>query len=129
MGPRGAFLPSVTTVDTRQRVSLCRVLLDGHSAQAPSPLPVAVTATFLCRVTGDTRQSLCRVPDKKYSAKKPLPMYSSPSLLCRVWQSLRRLFSRLLPSASDTRQRSCFRQCVVPSVGHSTNPYLSRVFV
>jgi hypothetical protein len=30
------------------------------------------------------RQSLCRVPDKKYSAKNPLPMYSSPRLFCRV---------------------------------------------
>jgi hypothetical protein len=40
-----------------------------HSAKASSPLPVAVMAIFLCRVPYDTRQSLCRVPDKKYSAK------------------------------------------------------------
>jgi hypothetical protein len=46
----------------------CRLV---HSAKAPSPLPSAVMATFLCRVPSDTRQ--------KYSAKKPLPMYSSTS--------------------------------------------------
>jgi hypothetical protein len=46
---------------TRQRVSLCQVSLCGHSAQAPLPLPGTVTATFLCRVPGDTRQiSHCR---------------------------------------------------------------------
>jgi hypothetical protein len=32
-GPRGASLSSVSTVDTRQRVSLCRVSDYGHSAQ------------------------------------------------------------------------------------------------
>jgi hypothetical protein len=29
----------------------------------------------------------CRVPDKKYSAKKPLPMYSSSNSLCQVLHS------------------------------------------
>jgi hypothetical protein len=29
-----------------------------------------MTATFLCQVTVNTRQSLCRVPDKKYSEKE-----------------------------------------------------------
>ena len=32
----------------------------------------------LCRMSG-TRQSLCRVPDKKHSAKTPLPTGSLPS--------------------------------------------------
>jgi hypothetical protein len=54
--------------DTKQRVSICRVSLDGHSAQAPSPSPGTVTTTFLCGVLSDTRQSLCRVPDRKYLA-------------------------------------------------------------
>ena len=45
----------------------------GHSAKTPSPSPGAVTAAFLCRV-----------PEKKYSAKKALPMHCLPSLLCRV---------------------------------------------
>jgi hypothetical protein len=51
-----------------------------HSAKDPSPSLGAVTVTFLCRVPN----GLCRVPDKKYSAKRLLPMYSSPSVLCRV---------------------------------------------
>jgi hypothetical protein len=46
----------------------------GHSAKTPSPSPVAVTAAFICRV-----------PEKKYSAKKDLPMYCMPSLFCRVF--------------------------------------------
>jgi hypothetical protein len=40
----------------------------GHSAKTPSPSPGAVTAAFLCRV-----------PEKKYSAKKALPMHCVPS--------------------------------------------------
>jgi hypothetical protein len=110
-GPRGASLSSVSTADTRQRGSICRVSLSGHSAQAPSPSPGAVTMIFLCQVPSDTRQSLCREPDKKYSAKNPLTMYSSPSLLCRVSHSTKLLLSvfQALSSASDTRQRSCFR--------------------
>jgi len=62
-----------------------------HSAKDPSPLLGAVTVTFLCRVPNGTRQRLCRVPDKKYSAKKLLPMYSSPSVLCRVLHSAKPL--------------------------------------
>jgi hypothetical protein len=45
----------------------------GHSAKTPSPSPSAITAAFLCRV-----------PEKKYSAKKALPMHCVPSPLCRV---------------------------------------------
>jgi hypothetical protein len=56
----------------------------GHSAKTPSPSPGAVTNAFLCRILSGTRQRLCRVPEKKYSAKKALPMHCVPSLLCRV---------------------------------------------
>jgi hypothetical protein len=35
------------------------------------------------------------VPDKKYSAKRPLPMYSSPSVLCRVFFGLCRVLQAL----------------------------------
>jgi hypothetical protein len=45
----------------------------GHLAKTLSPSPVAITAAFLCRV-----------PEKKYSAKKALSMHCVPSLLCRV---------------------------------------------
>jgi hypothetical protein len=110
-GPLEDSLPSASPPDTRQRSLLCRVptralgtgtgggahrtrLCRGplektlskisifaecqrrHSAKDPSPSLGAVTVTFLCRV-----------PDKKYSAKRLLPMYSSPSVLCRVLHS------------------------------------------
>ena len=49
---------------------------DGHLAKSPSPSLGAIMVTFLCRVLGGTRQRLCRLPDKKYSAKKPVPITS-----------------------------------------------------
>jgi hypothetical protein len=54
------------TLDKVNLFAECRL---GHSAKTPSPSPVAVTAAFLCRV-----------PEKKYSAKTALPMHcmSSP---------------------------------------------------
>ena len=114
-GPLEGSLPSTCPTDTRQRSLLCRVptralgtgtgggahwisLCRGpleqtlgnidlfvechkrHSAKDPSPLLGTVTVTFLCRV-----------PDKKYSAKRLLPMYSSPSVLCRVLHSAKPL--------------------------------------
>jgi hypothetical protein len=51
-------------MDTRQRMSLCRVSLGGHSAQTLSP-SLAMTTTFLYQV-----------PDKTYSTKKSLLMYN-----------------------------------------------------
>jgi hypothetical protein len=71
-----------------------------HSAKDLSPSLGTVTTTFLCRVPNGTRQILCRVPDKKYSAKRPLLMYSSPSVLYRVLHSAKPLPSvfRALPS-------------------------------
>jgi hypothetical protein len=60
-----------------------------------------MTTTFPCRVSDGTRQSLCRVSDKKYSAKKPLSIYSSPRVahyrnpvLCRVPVALSSAFYR-----------------------------------
>jgi hypothetical protein len=52
---------------------------------------------------------LCRVPDKKHSAKTPLPARILPCALCRVWHSAKALLSvfRPLPSARDTRQGVC----------------------
>jgi hypothetical protein len=37
-------------------------------------------SVFICRVLFDTRQSLCRVSEKKHSAKNPLPMKFLPSV-------------------------------------------------
>jgi hypothetical protein len=67
----------------------------GHSAKPPSPSPDAVTAAFLCRV-----------PEKKHSAKKALPMHCLSNLLCRVSHSVKSLPSvfEASPSASGTRQ-------------------------
>jgi hypothetical protein len=77
----------------------------GHSAKPPSPSPGAVTAAFLCRVRFlALGKHLCRVPEKKYSAKKSLPMHCLPSLLCRVLHSTKPLLSvfKASPSASGT---------------------------
>jgi hypothetical protein len=68
----------------------------GHSAKTSSLSPGAVTATFLCRV-----------PEKKYSAKKALPIHCVPSPLCRA-KSLPSVF-KALPSASGTQQNRLFR--------------------
>jgi hypothetical protein len=83
----------------------------GYSAKTPSPSPGAVTAAFLCRVLPSTRQSLCRVSEKKYSANKALSMHCVPNPLCRVRHSAKTLPSifKALPSASVTRQSRRFR--------------------
>ena len=59
----------------------------------------------LCRVSG-TRQRLCRVPDKKHSAKLALPSLFLASAVRRVLHSANHLPSVLclLPSVSGTRQ-------------------------
>jgi hypothetical protein len=54
------------------------------------------------------RLTLCRVPDKKYSAKKSLPMYSSSSSLCRVSHSAKTSPIECF-LGSGTRQRARFR--------------------
>jgi hypothetical protein len=53
---RYRFFAECNACDTRQRGTLCRVLLGRHSAKTPSPSPVAVTDTFLYRVLPGTRQ-------------------------------------------------------------------------
>jgi hypothetical protein len=103
-GPAGRPFAEYRLVDTRQRGYLFAECIRWHSAKAPSPLPGVVTVAFLCRVPSDTRQSLCRVPDKKYSAKKSLPMYCSPSSLCRMSHSTNTLpsvFQALRPISVD----------------------------
>jgi hypothetical protein len=83
----------------------------GHLAKAPSPSTVTVTAAFLCRVLLALGKPLCRVPEKKYSAKTALPMHCMSSPLCRVRHSAKSLPSvfKALPSASGTRQSLRFR--------------------
>jgi hypothetical protein len=110
-GPAGRSFTECWSADTRQRGNLFAECHLKHSAKPPSPSPGSVTDAFLCRVPTGTRQSLCQVPDKKYSTKKPLPMYSSSSPLCRVPHSAKRLPSVFqgLPSASGTQQSARFR--------------------
>jgi hypothetical protein len=83
-GPLDPSLPRAMVAGTRQNFLFaeCR---GRHSPKDPSLSLGAVTVTFLCRV-----------PDKKYSAKRPLPMYSSPSVLCRVLHS-----AKALPSVKE----------------------------
>jgi hypothetical protein len=106
-------LPSVPG-GTRQRLNLCRVLLGRHSAKL-TPLPSVVLDTRqrsrLRHPVIVTAAFLCRVPEKKYSAKKALLMHCLPSLLCRVSHSAKPLPSvfKALPSASGTRQSAHFR--------------------
>jgi hypothetical protein len=86
-----------------------------------------MTTTFLCRVPADTRQSLCRVPDKKYLAKKSLPMYSSSSFICRVSHLVKTFAECFLDFANTTGIRlfaECLALCRVLSVGHSANSCL-----
>jgi hypothetical protein len=90
MGPRGASLPSARTVDTR------------HSAKSLSPSSGVVMTSFLRRERGGTRQSLCRMPDKKYLANKSLPIYSSPSVT--LGKDFAECFFQALLSALDTRE-------------------------
>ena len=63
----------------------------------------------LCRVLFRHSIRLCRVSNKKHSAKASLPINFLPSTLCRVRHSVKPLSSvfRALPSAVGTRQRGC----------------------
>jgi hypothetical protein len=83
----------------------------GHSAKTPSPSPVAVMAVFFVECSLALSKPLCRVPEKKYSAKTALPMHCMPSPICRVRHSAKSLPSvfKALPSASGTRQSLRFR--------------------
>jgi hypothetical protein len=68
----------------------------------PSPFLPPSHPFFWPRAGLGIRQSICRVPDKKYSAKRPLPTLSLPFSLCRV-MSLPSAYI-VLPSVSYTRQ-------------------------
>jgi hypothetical protein len=105
---------------TRQRAYTLPSADLGHSAksihfakcfsgtrQTSVTVSSAVMSIFFWPRAGlGTRQSLCRVPDKKLSAKRPLPTLSLPFPLCRVQHSAKGLPSAyvVLPSVSDIRQ-------------------------
>jgi hypothetical protein len=83
--------------DTRQRRRSAKGRQRPSKADGRQHLPRAVgqhsAKKLLCLVLSGTRQSLCRVPEKKYSAKTALSMYCVPSLICRVRHS-----AKFLPS-------------------------------
>jgi hypothetical protein len=66
--------------------------------------PGAMTAAFLCRVPSGTRQSLCRVPKKKYSTKS---VPSAREKNTRQRRLCRCTVRRALFAECDTRQRLC----------------------
>jgi hypothetical protein len=109
-------LPSVPG-GTRQRLILCRVLLGRHSAKV-TPLPSVIRDTRqrsrLRHPVTVTVAFLCRVPEKKYSAK-PLP---SVLRLCRVLRALGK--APVSDSVSLSRALAGNRQisplCRVPTV-------------
>jgi hypothetical protein len=109
-------LPSIPE-GTRQRCILCRVLLGRHSAKV-KPLPSVVLDTRqrsrLRYLVAVMTTFLCRVPEKKYSAKKALPMYCLPSLLCRVFLGLCRVL-RALSKAPVSGSASVLSPIYVPN--------------
>ena len=61
-----------------------KTLLGWHSAKWPSTGPAPWRSLFFAECPRDTRQSLCRVSDKRHSAKRALPINFLPCVLCRV---------------------------------------------
>jgi hypothetical protein len=101
-GTRWWILCRVQAADTRQRGNFFAECIRRHSAKPPSPSPVFVTVTFLCRV-----------PDKKYSAKY---FTECPIKSTRQRSFCRCTVRRALFVECDTRQRDCrvfFRVCRV----------------
>jgi hypothetical protein len=83
----------------------------------PSPFLPPSRSFFLPRAGLGTRQSLCRVPDKKHSAKRPLPTLSLLFPLCRVQHSaLGKGFAECL---------RCFAECVRHSANEAS-PVVNR---
>jgi hypothetical protein len=82
---------------TRQRGNLFAECIRRHSVNVSSPLPGAVTAAFLYRVPSDTRQSLCRVPDKSTRQRSHCRCTVRRALFveCYTRQRIRRVFFRL----------------------------------
>ena len=86
---------------TRQTSKVLPRLLQKHSANVKVLLSVTVTwpsvghaPTFFCRGRLSTRKSLCRVPDRKHSAKSCLLSDPIPCHVCRG-----RLTANTLPCA------------------------------
>jgi hypothetical protein len=73
-----------------------------------------------CRVC--TRQSLCRVPDKKHPAKKSLPTNFLPEALCRVQSRLCRVL-RLNPVVSRPSPHLVRRSAFTETVGWSSSTH------
>ena len=59
----------------------------------------AIPLTFFCRVFIDTRQTICRVRDKRHSANYCLPTLLMPCVVCRVLHSAKQLPSVFGPQS------------------------------
>jgi len=106
-------------VGTRRSLNLCRVPSIWHSAKfSTSPVrqfavpfasstvrPSVPFQLFLPSATWHTAK-VCRVPEKRHSAKPASPVEERPCALCRVLHSANNLPSVFLslPSVCDTRQ-------------------------
>ena len=66
-----------------------------------------IPLTFFCRVFIDTRQTICRVRDKKHSANYCLPTLLMPCVVCRVLHSAKQLPSVFGPLALGKATVSC----------------------
>ena len=105
---------------TRRSLNLCRVPSIWHSAKfstrpvrpsrSPVHLSVHPVSTFLLSAAWHTAK-VCRVPEKRHSAKPASPVEERPCALRRVLHSANNLPSvfRPLPSVCDTRQSTRVR--------------------
>ena len=90
-------LPSACRVGTRQSDRQRGLRRDGRFS-LPSA-PGALDKVFAECPRG-SRQSLCRVPDKRHSPKRALPINFLPCVLCRVPHSAKALSSAIWPLPS-----------------------------
>ena len=107
-------------VGTRRSLNLCRVPSIWHSAKfstrpvrpsrSPVHLSVRPVSTFLPSAAWHTAK-VCRVPEKRHSAKPASPVEERSCALRRVLHSAKNLPSvfRPLPSVCDTRQSTRVR--------------------
>jgi hypothetical protein len=93
LGKEGNYLPSVSTVDTRQRRTLCRVLLGGHSTPAPSPWWRLFFAGY--RLTLDKVFAECLIKSTRQRSRCRCTVHRAFFAECYIRQSLHRVFFRL----------------------------------
>jgi len=87
-------LPSVVLEESANKISekmfcaLPSARLEALSKEGVTVHTVTTRCFSLPKAARGARQRLCRVPDKRRSAKEPLPSVSLPGALCRALPSL-----------------------------------------